>query len=281
MFADELGDRMKGHERVETARIFDKDLPVYARIDGRGFSRFTRGMNRPFDARMTAAMQATTAELVRSTGARIGYTQSDEISLVWLVGTENPRSQMVFGGKTQKMCSLLASQATALFTRELLRSDDAEFRAFAERMPQFDTRVFQLPSREEAVNALIWRESDARRNAVSMVAHDRFSPKQLHGKKVTDMIAMLSEVGIEFDAFPTAFRNGTYVKEATVQRQLAASEISAIPEHRRVDPATVFTRSVIEFLTDAPLVSQPNRLEFVFGPEVTEDTNEYSVDKVA
>jgi tRNA(His) 5'-end guanylyltransferase len=78
--SDDLGDRMKAYEAVETARTLDPALPIYARIDGRSVSTFTRSMRRPFDPRMAAAMISTTKHLVKETDARIGYTQSDEIN---------------------------------------------------------------------------------------------------------------------------------------------------------------------------------------------------------
>jgi hypothetical protein len=56
--SDELGDRMKAYEAAETGRVFDAMLPIYARMDGRSFSRFTRGMERPFDQRLALAMVA-------------------------------------------------------------------------------------------------------------------------------------------------------------------------------------------------------------------------------
>jgi len=81
---DDLGERMKAYEAVEAARMLEAGRPIYARIDGRAFSSLTRGMKRPFDPRMTSAMVGTASHLVRETQARIGYTQSDEINLVWL-----------------------------------------------------------------------------------------------------------------------------------------------------------------------------------------------------
>jgi len=39
-----IGDRMKDYESYETNRRFLPNLPIYARIDGHGFSRFTQGM---------------------------------------------------------------------------------------------------------------------------------------------------------------------------------------------------------------------------------------------
>lgn len=49
---DSFGDRMKLYEGLEAQRKFMPGLPVVARLDGRGFSRFTKGMDRPFDQRM-------------------------------------------------------------------------------------------------------------------------------------------------------------------------------------------------------------------------------------
>ena len=42
MSTDALGDRMKAYERQETEQRFIPLLPIYARIDGRGFSKFTK-----------------------------------------------------------------------------------------------------------------------------------------------------------------------------------------------------------------------------------------------
>ena len=82
MNGDMFGDRMKDYERRETSRKFLPLAPVYARIDGRCFSSFTRGMERPYDVRLTRCMVETTKHLVKETGALIGFCQSDEISLV-------------------------------------------------------------------------------------------------------------------------------------------------------------------------------------------------------
>ena len=72
---------MKGYEAVETARRFDVHLPIYARIDGRSFSRFTRGMARPFDIRMIDAMiDSNPEEIAKITGNadRLEYLRNTE-----------------------------------------------------------------------------------------------------------------------------------------------------------------------------------------------------------
>jgi tRNA(His) 5'-end guanylyltransferase len=58
-------------------------VPVCCRIDGRAFSGFCKGLKRPFDERLSNLMAETTKHLVTQSGAKLGYTQSDEISLIW------------------------------------------------------------------------------------------------------------------------------------------------------------------------------------------------------
>lgn len=123
---DDFGNRMKAYEAVEAARKLDSQLPIYARIDGRAFSTFTRGMQRPFDPAMTTAMIETAKHLLHATHARIGYTQSDEISLVWLA--DSPQSDVFFSGKVHKMVSVLASMAAAKFARRSRPGTATDFR---------------------------------------------------------------------------------------------------------------------------------------------------------
>lgn len=251
---DEFGNRMKAYEAAETARALDPHLPIYARIDGRAFSSFTRGMERPFDQRMTSAMVETVKHLVHATHARMGYTQSDEISLVWLA--EDEKSDIFFSGKIQKMCSVLASMAAAKFATVISLN-------WQERLPHFDCRVFQLPSKDEAANAFLWRAMDARKNAISMVAQSQFSPKALHGKDQKAMLAMLAEKGIDFEDYPAAFKRGSFIRRELVQRPLGVEELARIPEKHR--PTEDVTRAEYRVLDMPPFNKVANRVEVVFN----------------
>lgn len=72
MRGDDLGDRMKLYEMAEAGRKCMPLLPIVARIDGRSFSRFTQGLERPFDRRLSGLMIETVKFLVRETGAACG-----------------------------------------------------------------------------------------------------------------------------------------------------------------------------------------------------------------
>lgn len=236
--SDEFGDRMKAYEAVETKRALDPSLPIYARIDGRSFSSFTRGMGRPFDAAMTDAMIETTKHLCQESHALIGYTQSDEISLIWL--GQHQGSQAFFGGKIQKTASILASMAAAKFARVCPAG-------YEDRLPHFDCRVLQLPSKDEAANALLWRAMDARKNAISMVAQSLFSHKQLHMVGQAGMLEMIKDAGIDFESYPDRFKRGTFVRRTNVMRTLTEAEMLSIPEaHRPLEPVLRSEMQVIE-----------------------------------
>lgn len=254
---DDFGNRMKAYEAAETARKFDPMLPIYARIDGRAFSSFTRGMQRPFDLSMTGAMIETTKHLVHATHARIGYTQSDEISLVWLA--DEPGSDVFFSGKMQKMCSVLASMAAAKFATVI----PAEY---AGRLPHFDARVFQLPTKDEAANTFLWRAMDARKNAISMVAQAHFSHKALFGKDQKAMLAMLAEARVDFEAYPACCRRGSFIRREVVERELTAAELARIPEAHR--PGGPVTRSEYRILEIPPFNTVTNRAAVIFDGAV-------------
>jgi tRNA(His) 5'-end guanylyltransferase len=267
--SDSLGDRMKEYEVRETERRLLPMLPIYARIDGRSFSRFTRGMGRPFDLGMCEAMTSTTKHLIEHTHARIGYTQSDEISLVWL--TDDAKSEMLFSGKVQKMSSILAGLATAAFTRAIL---DGPLASYASRLPHFDARVFQLPNRTEAANVFLWRELDATKNAISMAARSMCSHKELQGKSGAEMQEMMFAKGVNFNDYPAFFKRGTFLRRIVRERSLEPAELERIPEAHRPEPNAMFQRSEIVAIDMPRFSSVANREAVIFDgaePEARHD----------
>ena len=78
-----IGTRMKYYESFETKRHLVNLLPVCARLDGKNFHNFCRGLKRPYDERLSKVMAELTAYLAKEFCAVAGYTQSDEITLAW------------------------------------------------------------------------------------------------------------------------------------------------------------------------------------------------------
>lgn len=266
MAKDALGDRMKSYEQIETTRKALPGLPFCARLDGRGFSAWTDGLARPYDARLQDLMYRLTALLASEAGAAIGYTQSDEITLVW---TPQPDTQLFFGGKFQKLASVLASTATAHFNRWVQEAIPEK----AHLLATFDCRVWTVPSLAEAANVLLWRELDATKNSISMAARAYYSHNALLNKTGPEMQDMLHERGVNWNNYPEAFKRGTYVRRRSVTRAFTSDEIEALPPKHdaHTDPGLVYTRSVSERLQIPPLGRVTNRIDVLFnGAEFAE-----------
>lgn len=253
---------MKDYENVESDRRLDVNLPIYVRIDGRGFSKFTAGMERPYDKRMSDCMIAATKYLVDKTHARMGYTQSDEISLVFLADPEKEDSDVFFNGRIQKLASVISGMTTAAFLSEVLKTPG--FADYADKLPHFDARVFQLPSRTEAANAFLWREKDAAKNSVSMACRSTHSHREMHGKSGREMIEMMAERGLDYRSMPVFFRRGTWVRRVTEERALTNEERERIPEAHRPPADQLFERSSVKSFNIDDFGQVMNREEVIF-----------------
>jgi tRNA(His) guanylyltransferase len=256
-----LDERMKCYESLEAGRRLMPLVPACARIDGRNFHGFCRGLNRPYDERLSNLMARTCLHLARESGARVGYTQSDEISLVWYA--EEWRSQIYFDGRAHKMVSQLAALASVYFNSLLPEVLPEK----AGLLPTFDARVWSVPNLTEAVNYLLWREQDATKNSLSMAAQARFSHNQLMGKHGSEMQEMLfREHGINWNDYPAFFKRGVYVLRRTVRRPWSSEEIENLPPRHeaRSNPNLEVERTLIEPVELPPLSRVTNRVEVLF-----------------
>ncbi len=256
----ELGARMKEYESREAGRRFIPLLPVCARIDGKCFSNFTRGLERPFDKRLSDLMCETTAYLVGETQAEMGYAQSDEISLVWY--SADYESKIFFDGRIQKINSVLAAMASAYFNRKL----ETAIPEKTGELPTFDCRVWQVPTLTEAANVFLWRELDATKNSISMAARCFYSHKELHKKSSNEMQELLFQKGVNWNDYPAFFKRGTFVQKRKVARKFTAEEIEKLPpEHEaRKNPDLVFERAEMCYLDMPPFGKVTNREAVIF-----------------
>jgi len=260
--SDDLGDRIKGYEALSTARRAFKGQPIISRLDGKNFHSFTRGLNRPYDDGLSKLMVSVTQQLVDQFGAKIGYTQSDEITLAWYLDSDS-EAEYIFGGRFQKFDSLLAAACTAIFNRDLqtyLPTKGAE-------LPIFDCRTFVVPNLLEAYHAILWRQQDCTKNAISMAAQSLFSHKELQGLKGPDMVQkMAQEKGVDFDQYPSFFRLGTFVRKVKVFKPMDNDLKLRLSAKGVMVPTSPIERS--EFRTHSVLLGAlPNPVSFLFHGE--------------
>lgn len=218
MNKDSLGDRMKEYENVER-RYFMRRQPLIIRLDGVHFHSYTKGFERPYYEPFRRAMEYTMLDLCENiAGCKLGYTQSDEITLL-LTDDDDIGTQPWFGKNLQKIVSVSASMATYYFNknvREIIElgpgadnfSMEPLRNAFENRVACFDARAFLLP-KEEVVNVFEWREQDCTRNAIEAAGQTYFSHNQLHGKSCDEVQEMLfQEKGINFNDYPVWYKRG-------------------------------------------------------------------------
>jgi tRNA(His) 5'-end guanylyltransferase len=260
-----IGNRMKMYEGIEAKRMLIPKLPILVRIDGKTFSKFTRGLKRPYDERMHNLMVEVTKLLVSEYNALIGYTQSDEISLV--IYSETLESQVPFNGRVQKLIGDMAAFTTLHFNRLLPEYLPEEY---VKRYPRFDCRVWNVPTLEEAANTILWREMDATKNSISMAAQHYFSHKKLQGKNGKEMQDMLMlEKNINWNDYPAFFKRGTFVKKIVTQRKFTYEEIEKLPakHEARTNPNLVITRQDVKVVEMPPFIKVENRVGVIFNNE--------------
>jgi tRNA(His) guanylyltransferase len=196
---DELGDRMK-RDYEDALRLYvPRRTHIVVRIDGRGFHRFTRDLERPYCRRLADALDVAAVQLAgEMIGCRFAYGQSDEYSFV-LTDTEPADAALWFDGNVQKIVSVSASVFTASFNK-----------AFGGEAA-FDSRLLVIAQRSEVGKYLLWRQLDASANSLNMLASAHFSHKELVGKSSAEKHDLLHSHGVNWAKQPSDFKRGRAV----------------------------------------------------------------------
>ena len=233
---DSLGDRMKENYENRSKTYLVRRMPVIIRLDGKAFHSFTKGFKRPYDEIFHNTMNETLKYLCENIqGCKIGYTQSDEITLL-LTDYDTLTTAAWFDYAVQKMCSVAASMVTMAFNKflayeyeelnrlvsewEHTKEDEEYMYTVYDKMVKgamFDARCFNIPE-DEVVNCFIWRQQDATRNAIQMLGQCNFSHKELQNKSCNDIQDMLiTQKGINFNDIPTEFKRGVCCVKKEIQ----------------------------------------------------------------
>lgn len=219
-----LGTRMKDNYEARTKQFLTRRTPTVIRLDGKAFHTYTKGLAKPFDEGLIEDMQETTKFLCENIqGCKLGYTQSDEITLV-LTDYDKLETSAWFDYNVQKMTSVSASLATAKFNElrtirkaysEITQSQALSYEEYKPTLAFFDSRVFQIPEKEEVVNCLIWRQRDAEKNSVTMLAQSLYSSKELHKKNGSDMQEMSFQKGHNWNDLHYSKKRGSFIVKNT------------------------------------------------------------------
>ena len=305
-----LGNRMKNNYESRTKQFLTRRTNTIIRLDGKAFHTYTKNLDKPFDEGLIEDMQETTKYLCENIqGCKAGYTQSDEISLL-LTDYDNLQTDAWFDGNVQKIVSISAAMATAKFndlrikrfasdfyrTLETCKTFVDEFihNSFDSKLPVFDSRVFQIPESEEVVNYFIWRQQDAERNSIQMLAQSLYSHKELHKKNTSVLQDMCFEKGSNWNDLHFSKKRGslilknTYVngKIAKVYPELAYENIGDLEFYpkgcreditenqcREYDPIPITEVECIDNWSKVEIKSIRTKWEVIDTPIFTQDRN--------
>jgi tRNA(His) 5'-end guanylyltransferase len=136
------------------------DMYIMVRLDGVGFSRLTKelGIEKPFSKFFSDCMVQTVKTLMEEVPEiAYGYTQSDEITLVF------QRDTQYFGRRPEKIATVLAGKASSILRFEL------EHSLYVHLHPSFDARVIVMPTRQHVQENLHWRIEDSVKNCRNLL----------------------------------------------------------------------------------------------------------------
>ncbi|MCK9416530.1 tRNA(His) guanylyltransferase Thg1 family protein [Candidatus Dojkabacteria bacterium] len=236
-----LEDWCKWLEKNFSPEVMIPTLPVILRFDGNNFSTWTKGLEKPFDKNLTQLMIETTEFLTKETNAVVSYTQSDEITLI-LYSSDRKKS-IYNDGKKQKILSKLTGKCVTFFNerrKELLPKHN--------KLANFDCRIYQTPTLYDATLQLLWRENDATKNSISMLAQYYFSHDRLNKVNTSEMQDMLmQEKSINWNDLEIKYKRGTYIKRIVTSKPFTKDELDKLPSKHNAhkNPDLIITRSVV------------------------------------
>lgn len=210
--AQSLQQRQLKYEVSYSQNIIER-IPVVIKIDGRNFSRATKNTQKPFCPKTMKLLNGTMLTLAKQIdGVVFGFQYSDKIILV-LRNDRNQEEDPWFGNDCQKMASVSSSLATYECMSQLWGMDEPPP---LEGSITFSSKVFGVPSINETINYLLYRQFRCMQNAVNEAVQSVLWPRygrQTHGiledKSLDDRRKILDEAGFNFDSMPAPFRHGS------------------------------------------------------------------------
>ena len=223
-----LEDRMLYFRGLTNYKLMPKSY-VMVMLDGRSFSTMIKNkFEKPFDNNFINMMNETAKYVCSKVeGAKFGYVQSDEISLV-ITDFENENTESFFGYRLTKMLSVIASLATAKFNQLMMdyrigqvegcsasAGDTVQMcRDVVNDMPlyQFDCKCWNLPTYNDVFAWFLYRQIDCIRNSKQQAARARISHKQLESLNSDEQINLLKEMtGVDWNDYEDGKKFGRFI----------------------------------------------------------------------
>ena len=195
---------------------------VLVMIDGKNFSKLVKNkFEKPFDDWFISTMDKTAVHLCKNIQNCVSaFVQSDEISLII---KDNTLTCMPFDGRLCKLQSIIPSMATALFNKELIKRNltaGMDVDAITD-MPDycFDCKVWTVPSVNDAMAWILYRQIDCIRNSKQQFAQTYVPHKQLMRKDTDKQVELcLETTGNDWNAISDDKKYGRLFYKIAVEK---------------------------------------------------------------
>lgn len=216
---DTLGDRIKSYENAYRKYI-PSTFPVILRLDGVSFHSYTKKCKKPYDQNLIDVMNDTAIYLCsKIQSAHLAYIQSDEISI--LLYNQNNKSEGWYGFNINKMISVSAAMASSYFSM-------SSHKIFGEtKLANFDCRAFAVP-KEDVMNVFEWRQQDATRNSIQMLARSLASHKECDKLNCNELQDLIHVKGKNWNNEPTSFKRGRCVVKIKQQKEVTFNDTNIV-----------------------------------------------------
>lgn len=250
----------------EVNYFLDSEKYILAHIDGRSFSKMIKNkFKKPFDDVFINAMNETAIYLCKSVqGCIFAYTQSDEISLI--IRKNDPEGDVFFDGRMCKMQSIIASLATSRFTQVMMENllKTVPTCASSENvldmcidavknspLYQFDCKVWNVDSANDAMAWILFRNIDCVRNSKQQTAQTYLPHKKLMSLNTDEQISLLKqEKNVDWNDFDDGKKYGRFIKKT--------EKVFSMNEADKYENAS-YTRHVWEAVNGCDLTIPSNR----------------------
>jgi len=209
--SNKLKDRIESYRDSTDYKLVNR-LPLIICINGRGFSKFTSLLDKPYCPKLAEGLSAVMLKLCTEVdGALFAYLHNDEIILI-ARNDQSLETEPWYDNHIQKICSVTSSIATLRFKNYL---DTIDLNYVGE--PIFTSQVFAVPNIMEAINAIVYKQQQNFHTSIQFACFYEFLRKydknaikdMLHGLSVDEKIDLLyQDCEVDFHQYPHIFRRG-------------------------------------------------------------------------
>ena len=220
-----LKDRMLYYRSLTDYKVMPNCYTLVM-LDGRSFSKMVKNkFELPFDDNFIDMMNETAKYICKKIqGALFAYVQSDEISILL-----SDKGDTFFGGRLNKMQSIIASMAASKFNQLMMlynlkngiEPNDPMKIVESTNLVDFDCKVWNVPTFNDAIAWFIYRQIDCIRNSKQQAAQTYLSFEQLLNQDTDKQITLLKvNKGIDWETeYDDGKKFGRFIyKEITPMR---------------------------------------------------------------